>query len=60
MNQLAARRRRMGREVVLLDEDHREAAARSIPRDADAVDSASDDQQVDVYPFDNSLCRIAG
>ena len=46
MHQLAGGGRRVVREAVLLDEQHGEAAAGRVARDAGAVDSAADDEQV--------------
>src|SRR5690606_27387758 len=40
-------RRRSARDVVLLDDEHREAGARRQPRDAGAVDAGADDGDVD-------------
>ena len=47
MHQLAAARRGARGEVVLLAQQHRQAAAGGIARDAGAVDAAADDQEVD-------------
>ncbi len=38
----------MRREIVLLDQHHRQAAAGRIARNAGAVDPSTDDQQVDL------------
>ena len=48
VNQLAACRGCVRGEIILLDEHHREAPARRVARDPDAVDAASDDQQIDL------------
>ena len=47
MDQLARARRGALRQIVLLAEDHGEAAARGIARDAGAVDAAADDEKID-------------
>ena len=47
MDELGARRRRMRRQIVLLDKGHRKPAPGGITRDSAPVDAAADDQQVD-------------
>ena len=37
----------MAGEIVLLDQQHRQSAARGIARDADTVDAAADDEEVE-------------
>ena len=46
MNQLGGGRRRAGGKVVLLDQKHAQATARSIPRNASAVDATPNDSEV--------------
>ena len=48
MHQLGGRGRRVIREAVLFDEHDAKAAARGVARNAGAVDSAADDEQVEV------------
>ena len=45
VDELGAPLRRGRREVVLLDQQHRQAAARRVARDAGAVDAAADDRR---------------
>ncbi len=47
VHQLGRRRRGVRAEVVLLDQQHLQAAARGIAGDAGAVDAAADDQEVE-------------
>ena len=47
VDELGAGGRCVRGQVVLLAQQHVEAAARRVPRDAAAVDAAADDQQVD-------------
>ncbi len=51
MNELAGARRGALREVVLLAQNHREAAARRVPRNARAVDAAADHEEIDRARF---------
>ena len=46
VDELGAPLRRRGREVVLLDEEHRQAAARGVAGDPGAVDAAADDEEI--------------
>ena len=48
MDQLGRGRRRARREVVLLDQEHAQAAAGGIAGDAGAVDAAPDDGEVEI------------
>ncbi len=48
VDQLAARTRRVRREVVLLAQQHRQAAPGRIARDRRAVDAAADDENIDL------------
>ena len=48
VDQLGAPLRGGRREVVLLGQQHREAAARGIARDAGAVDAAADDEEIEL------------
>ena len=47
MDELAGARRGALRQIVLLAQDDREAAARRIARDAGTIDAAPDDDQID-------------
>ena len=47
VDQLGAGRRGVRGQIVLLAEQHVEAAPRRVPGDAGAVDAAADDEQVD-------------
>ena len=48
MDQFAGTRRRALGQIVLLAQDDRETAARSVPGDAGAVDAAANDEQIDL------------
>jgi hypothetical protein len=47
VNQLAARRRRGGAEIALLHQKRPQAPASGVARDADAVDAAADDDEIE-------------
>ena len=46
MDQLGGGRRGAGGEIVLLDQQHAQAAAGGVARDAGAVDAAADDGEI--------------
>ena len=60
VDQLAAGGRGVLGEVVLLAQQHRQAAAGGIARDAGAVDPAADDQKVDRLLRRQALLSPAG
>ena len=58
VDQLGAGRRGVRREVVLLAQQHRQAAPRGVARDAGAVDAAADDEHVvAITPGVRCCCR---
>ncbi len=63
MDQLGRGRRGAGGEIVLLDQQDLEAASGGIARNADAVDAAPDDGEIEVRhaaPADSPLGRSMG
>ena len=48
VNELRGPLRRVRREIVFFDKQHRQATSDRVTRDACAVDAASNDQQVDL------------
>jgi hypothetical protein len=63
MDQLGGGRRGRGGEIVLLDQQDLEAASGGIARNADAVDAAPDDGEIEVRhaaPADSPLWRSMG
>ena len=60
VDELGAAGRGVGREVVLLAQQHREPAAGGIAGDARAVDAAADDEQVEAVWSGVHVARVSG
>src|SRR5712671_1641188 len=56
VDELGRGRRRAGREVVLLNEQHAEPAASRVAGDAHAVDTTADDSEIKIGHAADSLC----